>query len=117
MAWLAAAAVLLVAAPPSFAPTRGELLGGGSVGPATTAGHVDVDFTTIRISKDGKSLHFYGDWPARCSDGPAPASGMYAAMSTTSATTRGRGPAPRAASTGTARAHRSITFCPETART
>ena len=69
MAWLAAAAVLLVAAPPSFAPTRAELLGGGSVGPARTAGHVDVDFTTIRISKDGKSLHFYGDWPARCNDG------------------------------------------------
>jgi hypothetical protein len=69
MTWLAAAAALLVAASPSFAPTRGELLGGGSVGTTRTAGHVDVDFTTIRVSKDGKSIHFYGDWPARCTDG------------------------------------------------
>jgi len=67
--WPAAAAALLVAASPSFAPTRGELLGGGSIARARTSGHVDVDFTTIRVSKDGRSLHFYGDWPARCSDG------------------------------------------------
>jgi hypothetical protein len=66
---LAAAAALLVAAAPSFAPTRGELLGGGMVGAVPTPGHVDVAYTTIRVSRDGKSIHFYGDWPARCGRG------------------------------------------------
>ena len=53
----------------AFAPKQGALLGGGRVGPARTPNHLDVDFTTIRISEDGKSLHFYGDWPALCGDG------------------------------------------------
>jgi hypothetical protein len=67
--WLAVAAAALVAAAPQFAPKPGELLGGGSVGPAPTPGHLDIAYTTIRVSKDGKSIHVYGDWPARCGRG------------------------------------------------
>jgi hypothetical protein len=66
---LAPAAGLVAAASLSFAPTPGALLGGGTIGPALTADQADVGFTTIRVSQDGKRLHFYGDWPARCGDG------------------------------------------------
>jgi hypothetical protein len=71
---VAAAAAVLVAASPSSTPTHGQLLGGGSVGSRPAAGHADVAYTTIRVSKDGKSVHFYGDWPARCARGVATAS-------------------------------------------
>jgi hypothetical protein len=50
----------------AYTPAADALLGGGSVGAQRTTDHLDVKFTTIRIQKDGKSLHFYGDWIARC---------------------------------------------------
>jgi hypothetical protein len=68
MSALAVAAGLLVAAAP-FAAPKGELLGGGRVGPRPTPGHADVAYTTLRVSKDARSIHVYGDWPARCGDG------------------------------------------------
>jgi hypothetical protein len=67
--WSAVAAAAAVVGSLTVAPTPGQLLGGGSVGAAAVAGHVDVAFTTLRVSKDGRQLHFYGDWPARCGDG------------------------------------------------
>ena len=71
---VAAAAALLVTTAPSFTPTHGQLLGGGSVGAPPTAAHADVAYTTIRVSRDGTSIHFYGDWPARCASGVVTAS-------------------------------------------
>jgi hypothetical protein len=71
-AWLAVAAGALAVGAPSataFVPKQGALLGGGRVGAVRTPNHLDVDFTTLRVSRDGKSLHFYGDWPAICGDG------------------------------------------------
>ena len=53
--------------------------------------------------------------PARCSDGPAPASGTYSATRHSSASPAARGPSPAATSIGSASAISSITFCPLTA--
>jgi hypothetical protein len=64
------AAVLLIAAALTAAsgakPSPNTLLGGGALGQAR------AHYTTIRVARDGRSVHFYGDWRAVCpGHGPA----------------------------------------------
>jgi hypothetical protein len=59
--------VLALTGVASAGSSPGLLLGGGWAGATPAAG--TVDFVTIRVSRNGNTLHFYGDWPASCSSG------------------------------------------------
>jgi hypothetical protein len=64
-----------VAASDAFVPKKYALLGGGVLGAQRTTTHADVSWVTIRVAKDGKSVHFYGDnLTGACSGGQAPIS-------------------------------------------
>src|SRR5260221_7657207 len=61
-AWLAVAAHAASCRPAM--PPAASLLGGAAAAPhAESAG---LHFTTVSMTKDGKSVRFYGDWNGTC---------------------------------------------------
>src|SRR4051812_45883781 len=68
-----ALALAMTAAVPAVAtspkPVNGGLYGGGVMGAKNTKNPLDVQYTQVRIAKNGKSLTFFGDWRLPCPDG------------------------------------------------